>query len=211
MCLILIPFKFQHLTTWLILINQTCTPLWICSNLVNLIWALVYLIALITAFVFLMIWHICQCYSNFQGKSCQTDQRSCSRNKCLNNGTCVDLNSTAYQCECVDEMFFGRFCENQKDICSNFNFSENGYCLVNQFQPYCKCLSGFSGNNCERESTMFKTFKSVQQTSTIICIIFLASFSFLVFFIDLLNYSNIGIKHIDIAKWRREKLHGKEI
>ena len=155
--------------------------------------------------------YICQCNTGFLGKSCQTDERPCSRSQCLNNGTCLNLNETMYECRCSSGIFYGEFCQYKKNICENTTCSQNGYCLVNEVSSYCKCFKGFSGNDCEQEDSSVKALKNFQLTSTIICIIFLSSVWVIVSSSDLLNYLDIGSEHIDMDEWRREKLHGKEL
>ena len=155
--------------------------------------------------------YICQCNTGFLGKSCQTDERPCSRSQCLNNGTCLNLNETMYECRCSSGIFYGKFCQYKKNICENTTCSQNGYCLVKEVSSYCKCFKGFSGNNCDQEDSSVKALKNAQMTSTIICIIFLSSFWMLLSCSDLLNFLDIGSEHIDMNEWRREKFHGEKL
>jgi hypothetical protein len=157
--------------------------------------------------------YLCECNSNFMGKSCQTDVRPCNRwNPCLNNATCLNLNSTSFECKCPSNgLYYGEYCENQINLCENVTCSSNGYCylLQNQTQTKCKCNNGYSGETCDVESNSIKQLKTFQWTSTIICIICLITFWTLILGSDVLDYLKIGDQHIDMNEWRREKYYGK--
>ena len=155
--------------------------------------------------------YICLCNSGFMGKSCQTDQRPCSRTKCLNNGTCINLNDTSYECKCSNEVFFGEFCQYKTNLCENRTCTMNGNCFLNNTESYCKCFTGFSGDDCEVVEMTVKIVKGVKLTATIICIVCLATFGCLIICSDVLDYLKIGSEHIDMDNWRREKLHGKDL
>ena len=61
--------------------------------------------------------YFCECAINFMGKSCQTDLRLCMRwNTCLNNATCLNLNSTSFECP-SNGLYYGKYCENRIDLC----------------------------------------------------------------------------------------------
>ena len=115
--------------------------------------------------------YICECEVNFTGKTCQFDERPCSKYGCLNNGTCINLNTTSFKCECKSEVFYGQYCENRVNLCQNRTCSHKGYCIVNETQTQCKCSNGFSGNYCETEASSVKLVKGVQFSTTIICIV----------------------------------------
>ena len=157
--------------------------------------------------------YICECNANFMGKSCQTDSRPCMRwNPCLNNATCLNVNSTSLECKCPSNgLYYGEYCENRINLCENVTCSSNGYCylLLNQTQPKCKCNNGFSGEKCDLESDTIKQLKTFQWTSTIICIICLITFCTLIVGSDVLDYLRIGHEQIDMNEWRREKYYGK--
>ena len=117
--------------------------------------------------------YICECNDYFTGKSCQNDQRPCTKsNKCLNNGTCINsLDLTSFSCKCPENgVFYGQYCENIKNLCENETCSLHGYCHQQQSEIKCKCFKGFNGDNCELESNEVKAVKSFQWTTTIICI-----------------------------------------
>ena len=154
--------------------------------------------------------YICSCDSGFIGKSCQTDQRPCARIRCLNNGTCLNLNATSYVCQCSSEIFFGLFCQYKNNLCENRTCSLNGDCRETQSASYCKCFTGFSGEDCQVVEMSTKIVRGVQMTATIICIVCLVSFACFVLGNDFLKYLEIGSEHIDMDKWRREKLYGKD-
>jgi hypothetical protein len=155
----------------------------------------------------------CECNTNFMGKSSQTDSRPCMRwNQCLNNSTCLNLNSTSLECKCPSNgLYYGEYCENRINLCENVTCSSNGYCYLpqNQTQPKCKCNNGFSGEICDLESDSIKQLRYFQWSSTIICIICIITFWTLIVGSDVLDYLKIGHEKIDMNEWRREKYYGK--
>ena len=156
--------------------------------------------------------YICACNSGFMGRSCQTDQKPCSKAKCLNNGTCLNVNNdTSYQCQCSSEIFYGEYCQYRKNLCEKRICSMNGNCLANHTESYCKCFIGYSGSDCEIVEKAVKIVKGIQMTSTIICAVCLVTFGCLVLCNDVLVYLKIGSEHIDIGKWKRKKLHGQDL
>jgi len=157
---------------------------------------------------------VCQCNQNYMGSSCQTYTGACSRNKCLNNATCVNtLNMTSYKCECPSNgLFYGQYCENRINTCQNVTCSLHGFCISNQnLTTQCKCFYGYSGEICDVESTSIKIVKVVQWTTTIICIICIVIFWMITIGSDILSYFGIGDKLIDIEKWKHDKLHSNQI
>ncbi len=157
--------------------------------------------------------YICECNANFMGKSCQTDERPCSQaNKCLNSGTCINsLDLTSSSCQCPENgLYYGRYCENMRNLCENMTCSSHGYCIQNQTDTQCKCFTGFRGDKCEIESNSIIVVKNVQWTSTIICIVCISTFWLLIIGSDVLDFLKIADEHIDMDKWRREKLHGEK-
>jgi hypothetical protein len=155
--------------------------------------------------------YVCECYANFIGKSCQTDERPCSQsNKCLNNGTCINsLDLTSYSCQCPQNgPYYGEYCENMRNLCETKTCSFHGYCTQNQSATKCKCNKGYEGDKCEVELNAVKVVKNVQWTTTIICIVCILIFWLLVIGSDVLDYLKIGDEHIDMNEWRHEKLHG---
>jgi hypothetical protein len=156
--------------------------------------------------------YICECNANFMGKSCQTDTRPCSQsNKCLNNGTCINsLNLTSFKCQCPQNgPFYGQYCEKTINLCENVTCSSHGYCIQNLNETKCKCNLGYEGEVCDKELNEVKKVKYTQWTTTIICMICIATFWFVIITCDILNYLKIGNEHVDMDEWRHEKLHGK--
>ncbi len=157
--------------------------------------------------------YICECNANFMGKSCQTDERPCSQsNKCLNNGTCVNSQDLiSFTCQCPENgPYYGQYCENIKNLCENVTCSSHGYCTQNQNETKCKCFNGYEGEKCDIESSSVKLVKSVQWTTTIISILFIAIFWIVMMSNDLLSYFKIGHERIDINEWKSEKIHGEK-
>jgi len=155
--------------------------------------------------------YFCECNPNFMGKSCQTDKRPCFQsNKCLNNATCLYVNTTSFECKCPSNgLYYGEYCENRINLCENVTCSNHGFCFLNQTQTKCKCFTGYSGDKCDLESNFVKVIRYVQWTSTIICIICIITFWTLIVGNDVLNYFKIGNEKIDINEWKHEKLQEK--
>ena len=133
----------------------------------------------------------CGCDPYFSGSFCQYDSSPCSPNPCLNNGTCTTTNSKngiSFQCECQSS-FYGGHCENQINICENKTCNQHGYCYNSLNVPKCKCLIGYSGDDCETASIFTKIVRpSVQILATVICILVIIATIFFVVSNDLLNY-----------------------
>jgi hypothetical protein len=131
----------------------------------------------------------CGCDPYFIGSYCQYDSSPCSSSPCLNNGTCTNSkNDTSFQCKCQNT-FFGPNCESQINICQNKTCNQHGYCYNTLNMPKCKCLIGYSGDECETASIFNKIVRpSVQILATVICIIVIIATIIFVVSNDILNY-----------------------
>ena len=156
--------------------------------------------------------YICECNANFMGKSCQTDERPCSQaNRCLNNGTCINsLDLTSSSCQCPQNgPFYGQYCENMRNLCENVTCSSHGYCSQSQSETKCKCYVGYDGDKCEIVSSSVRVVKSIQWTTTIICILCILIFWMMIVGSDVLGYFKIGHERTGMNEWRREMLYGE--
>jgi len=157
--------------------------------------------------------YLCECNGYTKGTSCQTDASPCSRsNKCLNNGTCINVKDlTSSTCQCPENgPYYGQYCENTRNLCENVTCSFHGYCLANQNETKCKCFNGFEGENCAVELNFVKIVRYIKWTTTIICIICVITFWCVIIGSDVLDYFKIGDEIIDVKKWKRQKIFGKE-
>ena len=134
--------------------------------------------------------YFCVCITNFIGKSCQTDSRPCSRNTCLNNGTCINVNNSSFQCEC-NSNFNGTFCENRINICEHVTCSSNGYCFIKDNVAQCKCFINYKGDACATQDEFIKIKRAVTTTSLIV---FLVCISIFVLTIISNDFCNLMIK-----------------
>ncbi|CAF0978104.1 unnamed protein product [Brachionus calyciflorus] len=144
----------------------------------------------------------CSCLDSFRGDSCQFDSRKCSLSPCLNNGTCIDLDSElkndsfseiSYFCQC-DQFHLGKNCEIKKDICENETCSGNGYCFNFENRPKCKCYSMYLGDKCNYESNYIKTVKTMIRSSSIVAIFVIITFLALFPIFDILSRFKIPSK-----------------
>ena len=141
--------------------------------------------------------YFCLCDMNYIGKACQTDSMPCSRSLyCLNNGTCVNVNSTSFRCECT-ENFYGIYCENRVNICENVTCSKNGYCYINESGAQCKCFINYYGDSCETQGEFVRIIQAVTSTSLIIFLVCLSLFVFCIVSNDLCN---LMIKRTRVTK-----------
>ena len=155
--------------------------------------------------------YLCKCISTNMNKLCQLIDGICAQSHiCLNGGFRLSLNNSC-SCQCPDNgLFYGKNCELRRNLCENRTCSFNGYCTQIQNETQCKCFNGYGGETCQYESISLKLHKSVQSTSTIICIIFICLFWMLIFTSDLMNYFKMGNENgrFDMNEWRFEKHHG---
>jgi len=140
--------------------------------------------------------YICACNEYKTGKACQTDSRPCSSNPCLNNGTCSNIilsnNQTSFECSCQNpSVYYGIYCQNKFDLCLNNTeicIEGQGFCIVNDTQPMCKCFKYFTGTKCEIMSTSLIMTKAIINISSIIAIAVLVSFIILVLCLDFTKF-----------------------
>lgn len=123
----------------------------------------------------------CECYSGYIGRNCETSLRPCLTKQCLNNGKCIEFNTTSsnassnnlsydFKCEC-NKNFYGTRCENTVDLCTN-RTCLNGLCFYNETlgDSQCKCFQYYSGSNCEIESIEITVQKKVIAFFLIVCL-----------------------------------------
>lgn len=135
--------------------------------------------------------YACKCDKFKIGVACQSDTRSCASGPCLNNATCTNINNeTTFMCTCQSNLYVGIHCENKVNLCTNSTICtpSQGYCIMNETQPSCKCFAGYTGAYCEIMSTSLAVRKSVISVTTIITITVLVSFVVLVIFFDYTKY-----------------------
>ncbi len=148
----------------------------------------------------------CTCNQYFTGSSCEYDTRPCSSNPCLYNGNCTNVfsqNMTSFSCEC-DNMHYGKYCENRKDLCQNSSCVQSqGYCKVVGSSATCVCFSGYIGGNCEEKSRSLETRNKIVSITSLLAIIILILFCCLIFLMDFSKYfimSKSQSKSIKIKK-----------
>ena len=131
----------------------------------------------------------CECFEHFTEPTCQKDMRYCSQLQCLNNGTCDDIidkinKKYSFNCTC-SYPFYGQRCENRIDLCKEKQCSRQGICkIVNNTITVCQCFNGYSGDNCEIESTKIKIIKAISNASAIVSIVMISCFIFGIMFLD---------------------------
>ncbi|CAF1041211.1 unnamed protein product, partial [Brachionus calyciflorus] len=156
----------------------------------------------------------CSCFENFTGEKCQYNKRVCSREKCLNGGTCIESSNktSPYEFDCIcSQNYYGKNCELMFDFCENKTCSSNGYCYFNETEKSskCKCFNLFSGVNCEYESQEIKTIKTTIRISTFIAIGIIICVVAIFVLIDLTNFF-CPLKTRKL-KWKNETFKQKHI
>lgn len=127
----------------------------------------------------------CECDSFYSGYSCQQDIRPCSTQPCLNNGTCLEGNSSSneFNCDC-GKYYYGARCENKVDLCQNETCSNNGNCIrMENNNVKCSCFYLFIGEKCQTVSEEKLIIKTFLKTSSIIAIVFI-TFIYVLFLIN---------------------------
>ncbi len=127
--------------------------------------------------------YACFCKRNYQGNACQFVYDPCLQSSlsCLNGGTCVlipnemDPQTYGFECVCDARFYYGSKCENKYDPCSNFTVEclNGGYCSANNATrgtALCKCLIGYTGEQCEIKNKTKKTVQDTQSYATLIAI-----------------------------------------
>lgn len=81
--------------------------------------------------------------NSVSGNNCEI-VGSCVSRPCGDHGTCIQLNTTEYVCDCIHG-FTGVHCEEQIDYCSSSPCLNGATCekLVGSFK--CFCIEGFTG------------------------------------------------------------------
>lgn len=76
------------------------------------------------------------------------DVDECTKNPCLNNGTCLN-NNGSYSCVC-DEGWIDQNCDTDVNECVKIQpCQNNGTCHNSQGSYSCDCSEGWQGPNCE--------------------------------------------------------------
>lgn len=86
---------------------------------------------------------------------------NCKTDPCVNNGTCVSIDSVTVGCLCPAG-FSGSTCQFRNRCFSN-PCKNNASCQSAADEYICNCQIGFSGKNCETYKT-FKKFKCLQSS-----------------------------------------------
>ncbi|XP_030748736.1 cubilin-like [Sitophilus oryzae] len=97
----------------------------------------------------------CLCPPGYLGsgigvRGCTKNGNPCSPNPCA-HGNCAPNNSSiGFQCVCENK-YFGTYCDQYDNPCASSPCLHGGSCQ-NQGSSYvCKCIAGFSGNQCQKE------------------------------------------------------------
>ena len=100
-------------------------------------------------------------------------------------------NETSFQCICQNNLYYGTFCENKIDLClnnTNLCTKGQGFCIVNDTQPMCKCILDYSGIKCEIQSSSLVVTKAIINATSIVAITVLVFFVILILFFDYTKY-----------------------
>uniref|UniRef100_A0A1I7U5Q2 Delta-like protein n=1 Tax=Caenorhabditis tropicalis TaxID=1561998 RepID=A0A1I7U5Q2_9PELO len=100
----------------------------------------------------------CVCPPDYTGNQCEVARKDvttsgirCSSDPCMNNATCIDVDSQiGYACIC-QQGFEGDICERRKDLCIENPCANGGVCRQNLEEFTCDCPTEFFGDRCENE------------------------------------------------------------
>jgi hypothetical protein len=139
--------------------------------------------------------YFCSCFKYYSGNSCENDLRLCSKLKCLNNGTCLNIiinensNNYDFNCQC-EPFYYGKNCELKVNLCQNVTCSNKGVCYKNKTSYYCKCFKGYTGQLCQIESNQSKTIKTINNMSAYLSIVIFGLFFISILLLDICHYWN---------------------
>jgi hypothetical protein len=85
----------------------------------------------------------------------------------------------------------------------------NGYCIVIDVTPQCKCYYGYLGDICDKESGAKKKVSYFQYGSIIICVVVIVTTCVLILSNDILSYFGIGSRKKNLKKNKQK--HFKNI
>ena len=92
--------------------------------------------------------YVCNCDRQYTGVNCETKRPACELNQCLNNATCINVQSIeGYFCNCTLN-YKGTHCEAMKD-CLKQPCLNNGLCIENTKGYHCNCTTNYRGENCQ--------------------------------------------------------------
>uniref|UniRef100_A0A8C5P376 Protocadherin Fat 2 n=1 Tax=Jaculus jaculus TaxID=51337 RepID=A0A8C5P376_JACJA len=83
---------------------------------------------------------------------CCWPSAGCSRNPCLNGGSCSQVPGAGYVCRCPP-LFSGRHCEQQgRANCTSLPCLDGGACTSSPDGASCNCPHPYTGDRCEMEA-----------------------------------------------------------
>ncbi|KRT85748.1 EGF domain-containing protein [Oryctes borbonicus] len=94
--------------------------------------------------------YTCSCPPGYNGTQCENPVNDCSRNHCLNGGTCT-RNGTYHKCVCPNG-HHGVNCENTTITCKEKPCRNGGSCTDTEGGYRCECPIGFNGADCEHQT-----------------------------------------------------------
>ncbi|CAF4066058.1 unnamed protein product, partial [Adineta steineri] len=147
----------------------------------------------------------CSCSLDFSGKQCQFDQRVCKENTCLNKGVCKITSKSTFNCTCSPG-FEGTRCERRINYCLNITCYNEGVCRSVSLGYICQCLSGTSGQHCEKTETKLFIYKAVSKSFAYIAIVAMVCVALFVLIMDILKYCfGIDLTRREVERIRRER------
>ncbi len=100
----------------------------------------------------------------------------------------MQSNNSLFECKCDLSLYWGTYCENRNDLCSNHTCSGNGQCRMNRTNAHvCTCFIGYSGQTCDIELISIKIVRGVRIGSVIIAVICICLTIFLIVSNDACN------------------------
>ena len=98
--------------------------------------------------------YTCTCLAGYTGHNCS--EHICEQDIVCGNGVCtVEENVVGFACNC-SQGYTGEFCDKVITECANDNVgcSGNGNCTDLNGDSYCECYPGWTGVECETQTTV---------------------------------------------------------
>ncbi|CAF4368645.1 unnamed protein product [Adineta steineri] len=120
-------------------------------------------------------------------------------------GVCKITSKSTFNCTCSPG-FEGTRCERRINYCLNITCYNEGVCRSVSLGYICQCLSGTSGQHCEKTETKLFIYKAVSKSFAYIAIVAMVCVALFVLIMDILKYCfGIDLTRREVERIRRER------